>query len=227
MTRTNEPAPLRSAILKSAARLIIVLGIAFGAFFLMQWVQAQTKSLSPSTQDFVLRGVIALLILAYALLIAVPFVPGIEIGLSLMMIGGAPMAPAVYAATVAGLMLAYLAGRFMSYRWLRRVLLDLRLKRAAAFLERITWMPKDERLSTLRSRLPGRIGRFAINFRYISIGLLVNVPGNALIGGGGGICLIAGLSRLYSAWFMLLTLALAVAPVPALVWFFGINIFGN
>ncbi len=88
-------------------------------------------------------------------------------------------------------------------------------------------MPRPERLSLLRLRLPDWLGRSAINFRYVSVALLVNLPGNALIGGGGGICMIAGLSRLFSTWIFALTIALAVAPVPVLVWIFGTKILGN
>ncbi|KKL56965.1 hypothetical protein LCGC14_2240120, partial [marine sediment metagenome] len=43
----------------------------------------------------------------------------------------------------------------------------------------------------------------------------------ALIGGGGGICLMAGLSRMFAALPVLVTLAVAVAPVPLVVWFYG------
>ena len=227
MTQTNTPPPLRTAILRTGFRVVLILAIAFGAHFLMQWVELQSESLPPGAQDVVLRGFLTVMVLAYAVLIAIPFVPGIEIGISLMMMRGAEVAPVVYLATVAGLLVAFLAGQFLRHNWLRRALLDLRLRRAAEFLDRIQELPRPERLSLLRASLPPRLGRLAIDFRYISVALLVNLPGNALIGGGGGICLIAGLSRLFSTWIFALTIALAVAPVPALVWIFGIKILGN
>jgi len=49
----------------------------------------------------------------------------------------------------------------------------------------------------------------------------LNIPGNYVIGGGGGIALIAGVSRVYSIPGFLLTILLAVAPVPLAVVVFG------
>ena len=43
------------------------------------------------------------------------------------------------------------------------------------------------------------------------------MPGNVLIGGGGGIAMVAGLSRLYSLAGFLLAVGVAVAPVPLAV----------
>jgi hypothetical protein len=45
----------------------------------------------------------------------------------------------------------------------------------------------------------------------------LNLPGNTLLGGGGGIALMAGLSGLYPMPAYLTTVAIAVAPVPLLV----------
>jgi hypothetical protein len=47
--------------------------------------------------------------------------------------------------------------------------------------------------------------------------LLLNLPGNALIGGGGGIAMMAGLSRLYSFPLYLFLISVAVLPGPILV----------
>ena len=48
------------------------------------------------------------------------------------------------------------------------------------------------------------------------IALLLNLPGNALIGGGGGIGLIAGMSRVYSFPRYFLLVGLAITPLPLL-----------
>jgi hypothetical protein len=50
---------------------------------------------------------------------------------------------------------------------------------------------------------------------------LFNLPGNVVLGGGGGIALLAGLSRLYAPLPMAVTVALAVAPVPLAIWIWG------
>jgi hypothetical protein len=60
-----------------------------------------------------------------------------------------------------------------------------------------------------------------LRFRYLALAVAFNIPGNYLVGGGGGIALMAGVSRLYSVPGFLFTIALSVAPVPLAVLFFG------
>jgi hypothetical protein len=62
-----------------------------------------------------------------------------------------------------------------------------------------------------------------IKGRYAIIGIVLNIPGNALIGGGGGIMLIAGLSRVFSTSWMFVTLLCAVAPIPIAILVFDID----
>ena len=85
-------------------------------------------------------------------------------------------------------------------------------------LERIAVLSPEERLVALQARLPSRLGGLATRHRYILLGLLVNVPGNGVVGGGGGLCLMVGLSRLYEPVRTAALLAVAVAPVPLIVW---------
>jgi hypothetical protein len=59
---------------------------------------------------------------------------------------------------------------------------------------------------------------FLAKYRYPAIGILFNMPGNYLIGGGGGISLACGISRNISWKWFLLTVAVAVSPVPLLAW---------
>ena len=49
----------------------------------------------------------------------------------------------------------------------------------------------------------------------------INVPGNIALGGGGGLLLFAGLSRLFAPLPLLVTLIVAISPVPVAVWFMG------
>lgn len=213
--------------MKTAIRVAIVIAVALAAHFLFQWIQARASALTPGTRSVVMGGMLTGVVLAYALLIALPFVPGIEIGITLMMMQGPHFAPVVYLATLAGLITAYLAGRFLSYTWLERVFRDMRLKRASDFLQGIQDMDRDQRLNALRDNLPDWCAPLAIRFRYVMLAILVNLPGNFVLGGGGGIFLMAGLSRLFSTWLVVATIALAVLPVPAMVWFFGVDILGK
>ena len=191
----------------------------------MGWVMVKSQVLSPASQSIMLTSLIALLLLSYAVLIAVPFVPGIELGLSLLLLRGAPIAPYVYIATVLGLTLAYLIGRYMPRNWLHQTLLDLRLKSAAAFATSIQAMTPQQRIELMRSRLPDWLGHRLVKWRYLGLAAAINIPGNSVVGGGGGICMVAGLSRIFTPKATLVTIALAVSPVPLLIWFFGIELF--
>jgi hypothetical protein len=171
--------------------------------------------------DMIMIGVLVLLVLAYAFMIAIPFVPGIEIGMSLLALRGLEIAPFLYLATVSGLMLAYGMGQWLSHDWLAARCRDLRLSRIADMLEQARDLSPKERLAQLEARLPAGLARHAIRWRYLLLALLVNLPGSGVIGGGGGISLMAGVSRMYRPWPTLLTFALAVAPVPLLVWSLG------
>jgi hypothetical protein len=68
---------------------------------------------------------------------------------------------------------------------------------------------------------PTRVVPFLLRHRYLALALAFNLPGNALIGGGGGIALLAGLSRQFRYPHYLLMLCLAIAPVPVLLLLTG------
>ena len=49
----------------------------------------------------------------------------------------------------------------------------------------------------------------ALRYRYVALALAVNTPGNSVIGGGGGIMIMAGLSGIFSPLSTFATVALA------------------
>lgn len=205
---------------RTLLRLAAVLLVAYGIHLLMGWVVGLNL-----VDDGRLRiGMIAVVLLAYALLVAMPFVPGVEIGLSLMVMEGPWIAPLVYLATVTGLVLAFAAGEWVSYRQLRRVLADLHLARASRLIEAVEPLSRSERLEALRAGAPAWLRPLASRYRYLLLALLVNLPGNAVLGGGGGILFTAGLSRLFLPAHAIVTVFVAVAPVPLAVWLFGIDL---
>ena len=222
---TDTPPPLARSLLRIAVRIAIIVAFAYGVHLLLNWLMDKSSTLSPSSKSLMLTSLIALMLLSYALLMAVPFVPGIEIGLSLIILRGPPIVPFVFSATLTGLTLAYLVGRYMPYSWLQRLLLDFRLVRASQLLERTKDLTPAQRIELLRDRLPAWLGKHMLRWRYVALAALINTPGNSLIGGGGGIALIAGLSRIFTPAATVLTFALAVAPFPIFVWFFGIDLF--
>lgn len=222
MSEHYEVPPLRQSALRILTKLAFVLVAVWVIHRLMGWIFSLGEAAGGAAA--LMGGIIFVALLTYAALIAVPFVPGVEIGISLMILRGSDVAPFVYVATVAGLLLAFSAGRFMPYDWLFQFFLDLRMTRAAELMQKLKPLSRERRLALLRRQMPRRIGDFLVDYRYVALAILLNLPGNALIGGGGGICLVAGLSRVYTARATLLTIAIAVAPVPAVVWFFGIDI---
>jgi len=161
---------------------------------------------------------------AYVGLLAIPFVPGAEIGLAMLAALGPGIAPLIYVATVAAMMLAYLVGRVLPIELLERVFRMFRLNRAADLIARIAPLPQEERLALLLGDGAKGAMSLAVNFRYVALAIAVNTPGNSLIGGGGGIMMMAGLSGVFGPLPTFITIAIAVSPVPLAVAFFGLQI---
>jgi hypothetical protein len=77
-------------------------------------------------------------------------------------------------------------------------------------------MNPQERFDILLQSAPSKIVPFLLQHRYLMIALILNLPGNALIGGGGGIGLIAGMSKLYTFPRYFLLISVAITPLPLL-----------
>ncbi len=210
--------PVWLGVLRIALRLAAILAAAYLVLELMDWVTAQATA---TGNGKLMIGMFAILLVAYAVLIAIPFMPGIEIGISLLLLKGARIAPLVYLATALGLLLAFSAGRLLPHKWLHNVLADLHLKRACQLVDRLAPMTREDRLAHLTARAPNWLKPLAGPWRYLCLALLINSPGNMIIGGAGGIALTAGFSRLFSPGLTALTFAVAVLPVPLMVWLTG------
>lgn len=157
----------------------------------------------------------------FIILLAIPFVPGAEIGLTMLTVFGAEIAPLVYCATVTALMLAYLVGRLVPTPTVARALRSVRLNRAAKALEDTAALSREARMARLMEGGAPWMLRLATRYRYVAILIAINVPGNFLIGGGGGISMMAGMSGLFAPLPFLLTVAIAVSPVPLAVLLLG------
>jgi hypothetical protein len=177
-------------------------------------------TIMPSVEIQVHRTIMAGM-LAYVVLLAMPFVPGAEIGLALLAAFGAAIAPLIYAATVMAMMLAYTVGRLLPAQTLARLLSFLRLRKAADLVSRAALLPAAERLSLLLDGAPPRTVGLALRHRYVALALVVNVPGNSLIGGGGGIMMLAGLSGIFAPVQTFLAIMIAVSPVPLAILLLG------
>ncbi|SEK68176.1 hypothetical protein SAMN05443999_10260 [Roseovarius azorensis] len=215
---TLTPPPVRVGLLRTLLRLgaAVVLVIALHHLFIRAeaWI-------AQSAYSWAMPGLMLAVLVIYALLIAIPFVPGVEIGLGVLAVSGPEMAPLVWLATASGLTLAYMVGCKVPYRWLHRFLLDMHLTGACRLLERFEGMRPEERAALMQSLLPARYFGWVIRYRYVNMAVLINIPGNSLIGGGGGIALLSGLSGMFRPAWTMLTIAVATAPVPLAIWLFG------
>lgn len=205
-------------------RLAVIAGLILLVKLGMDALSAKIALLESDRAARAMTGLIVTVLLGYAILLAIPFVPGVEIGLAVLVIQGPEAAPFVYLATLTGLIIAFLVGQFAPLDRLIRLCSDLYLYRICALLERIKSTPREQRIAAMQDRLPGWLTKFVCDYRYVTLGITINLPGNIALGGGGGILMAAGLSRLFQTGYIVLTIAIAALPVPLAVWFWGIDI---
>lgn len=157
----------------------------------------------------------------YLIASAIPFVPGAEIGFALLLTLGTPIVLLVYAAMVAALLLSFLVGRFVPPRVSAAAFGFLGLHKARDLVLDLARLDSRGRLELLSARAPHRVIPFLLRHRYIALAAALNLPGNTVFGGGGGIALAAGMSGLFHTLPYAITIALAVAPLPALILMSG------
>ncbi|MEP0068661.1 hypothetical protein [Pyruvatibacter sp.] len=167
-------------------------------------------------RDGLALPILLAILLVYVALLACPFVPGAEVGLMLLVFFGADLAGPVYLATVAALCLSFFVGRQIPDSTAAAVRRRVGLAHAA---EALVAYGGDPQASGSRSRVGWRIGLShwvarAMAFRGLTLAVLINTPGNVVFGGGGGIALTVGLGRLMPFRQFVVSVALAVAPVP-------------
>lgn len=196
---------------------MIYAAIIAGGSFAGDWISRFFKIEIYPHNEPVFHKFILLALAAYALLTAIPFVPGVEIGLGLIMAFGPPIVPIVYLATVFALTASYSIGRLVPERWLEAGFHKIGMVRAADLVQSTAALPMEERVRHLTASAPKRFVPFLLRNRLWALAILFNLPGSALIGGGGGISLAAGISRLVTYPQFLITTALAVAPIPLAV----------
>jgi hypothetical protein len=93
----------------------------------------------------------------------------------------------------------------------------LHLYKARDLVLQLEPLDSEEKLDFLLRSAPSKIIPFLVKHRYLMIAIALNLPGNALIGGGGGIGLISGMSRLYPFPKYILLVSLAIMPLPLLL----------
>ncbi|PHQ70046.1 MAG: hypothetical protein COB93_06475 [Sneathiella sp.] len=201
----------RWLLLLTLYALLLLAGWAAG-----NWVplilETDAEDLNGSTAQMMLMTTAGIFILVSAL----PFVPGAEIGLGLMMLLGTKVLLLVYGCMVTALTLSYLVGRFVPATATAATFRFFRLMKASQLALDMAPLPPRKRLDFLMEQAPKHVLPFMLKHRHLALFIVLNIPGNTVIGGGGGIAFIAGISGIYSFPAYLLTLLLAVAPLPLL-----------
>jgi hypothetical protein len=202
-------------------RLLIIFAIlVIVAFWLDYWLRGElgmAKKIVMFAQGEWGRGVLIAGGIIYSLLLSLPFVPGVELGILLMCTFGKEGIVFVYLATVAGLSLSFFIGRLIPRRWIDTGMEKLGNSRSC-------YSPSDEIekvadcMSVGRKHIPSWLKSYLVKYRYLTIAILVNMPGNYIVGGGGGIAIACGTRRRISWKGFLVTIILAVSPVPLLVY---------
>jgi len=207
---------VRLAVLVCALTMLYLLG----RWIADSLVQHFGMVLLPHNEPLLHRAVMTATVV-YILLMAVPFMPAVEIGLSMLLIFGAKIALLVYLSTVLALTLAFALGRVVAAEHAAKLFGLLGLTRAGGYVSRLAPLSAQERMDWLTRESPAMLVPLMVRHRYLVLAALLNLPGNAVIGGGGGIALVAGMTRLFPFPAYLLTILLAVAPVPLIVFLAG------
>lgn len=185
-----------------------------GGWFLGDTLKELTvPEMRPMNEPMIHRIVMAAFV-AFIILAAIPFVPGAEIGFTLLLLFGGQVAPLVYVGMVGALVVSYSIARLVPSTVLGRALNWLGFKTASKFMAELEAAPQDDRLEMLSGFIPSKVGQTLLRHRYVLLAVAINTPGNSLLGGGGGLALIAGASRLFGFWAFLAVVICAVAPVP-------------
>jgi len=209
-------APLKFRRLVKFLLFVAVLAcINFGGTWLTQQINFQLLPRHDSMLELMVLGSTLL----FVILMAIPFMPGIEIGLALMILLGSKGALLVYLCTVVALAISFIIGRRTPPHVIIRLLDWLHLHKASALVAQLEPLDQQQRLKLLYERAPSKLLPFLLKHRFLAIVVVLNLPGNALIGGGGGIGVIAGMSKIFPFYIFVLLVAVAAIPIPLLFYF--------
>lgn len=95
------------------AKIATLVGLIYAANLAGEWLTSRfVPHLTPSTEPAVHRMIMTAT-LVYMICMMLPFVPGVEIGVALMVVFGPPIVPLVYGSTLVALSVSFLAGRLI------------------------------------------------------------------------------------------------------------------
>lgn len=202
-------------------KILLLIAVLAVLNFAGSWFAQQLNFPVFPRHDSLLHMAVMLAIALYFLLMVIPFLPGMEVGLALMLTLGSKGALLVYLCTVAALSSSFAIGRMIPSQPLCLLFDWLRLHKASALVRKLEPLEPQQRIDFLNEKMPSRIAPFILKHRLLAIAAALNLPGNALIGGGGGIGLLVGMSKLIPFRHYLFVVAIAVAPVPLFFLLYG------
>lgn len=206
----------RSERIRFVGRLVLLVVIFASVYWLGDRLELRVNEMLASLKERNPQILLAALAL-YVLFLAIPFVPGVELGIIVMLVGGVEGVALVYSATLMSLSLSYGLGRMVPVSILGGLFGWLGFRRAETLVYEMDEMSAHQRMLYLTRRIPGRWLPFFLRHRYLAVAVALNTPGNVLIGGGGGIGMVAGISGLFPFGHYLVLIAVAVSPVPLML----------
>ena len=157
----------RTRLIFSVVALIVL--IVTANFVAKEIAVALDFEILPSNEDMVHRAMMTLSVV-YALMIAIPFVPGVEIGLAMLAMLGPVVAVLVYLCTIAGLLLSFLVGRLIPLTTLGRMFAEINMQRASELMRRLEPLDHDARLKLLVQSSPSRmVPALAVAFQKFDV----------------------------------------------------------
>ncbi|WP_341368306.1 hypothetical protein [Yoonia sp. BS5-3] len=202
------------------ARLLALIAMGIAAFWAMHLLFAWTEGQGDALQLPARLAVLAL----YALLIGVPFLPSFQVSMAFMILQGPEQVWWIYGATVTGFYIPFLAGWLIPPRFLIRMLHNCGLHKIAALVEDTYALPMGARLDLMREMAPNWIKPLVNKWRYAAFFVALNFPGNVVIGGAGGILLVAGMSRVFAPLAILGIICFCLSTIPIVVTVTGFDI---
>jgi hypothetical protein len=211
-----DPEPVAAPKLERIFKLALLVGFLLGLNYGGSWVVEQINfQLWPEHEHLIITA-LWFSIGLYILWMAMPFVPGIELGLALMVMLGPRGVLLVYLCTLLSLSLSFAIGRLIPLNVFARLVGWLHLRKSKALILQLEPLNSEQKLDFLLQTAPSRIVPFLVKHRYLMVALVLNLPGNALIGGGGGIGLIAGMCGMFPFHKYVLLVGIAITPLPLL-----------
>ncbi|MBL4785597.1 MAG: hypothetical protein JKY49_09230 [Cohaesibacteraceae bacterium] len=189
-----------------------------GSWYFAPWFMELVTGEYQPEHDPLLHAMIITTLVIYVCASAIPFVPGAEIGLALLIIFGGKISLLVYGCMVTALLLAWSAGRFIAPQRLAGILNFLGLKKSRDLVLELIPLDDAERKNFMVTKAPHKIVPLLFRYRHAVLILLFNLPGNVLLGGGGGIAFTAGMCRLFSFPAFFASVLIAIIPVPLFFW---------